>query len=226
MAKEIYSIALDGPAGAGKSTVAKLVAKQLGLTYIDTGAMYRTAAYIAITTNLSSEVDIYNKLIASKIDFFPNGNDIIVDGVDISSKIRTPEISRLVPIIAGYSSIRTYMRELQQEVAHKHSSILDGRDIGTMVLPDAMLKIYMIADVDIRAKRRHDELIAKGENIAYETIRQDVIDRDDQDYARSDSPLKKANDAVELDSSHLTPQECADRICDLFHTKTNVPKKP
>ncbi len=226
MTEQIYSIALDGPAGAGKSTVAKLVAKQLELTYIDTGAMYRTAAYIAIANNLSSEVEIYNKLIASKIEFFPNGNDIIVDGADISSKIRTPEISRLVPIIAGYSSIRTHMRTLQQEVARNHSSILDGRDIGTMVLPDATLKVYMIADVDIRAKRRHDELIAKGEKIAYETIRQDVINRDNQDYTRSDSPLKKANDAVELDSSHLTPQECADRICELFYKKTNVPKKP
>lgn len=222
VATNIYSIALDGPAGAGKSTVAKIVAKQLNLTYIDTGAMYRTAAYLAVANNLSREKDIYSKLQSTQIDFFPHGNDIIVNGEDISDRIRTPEISRLVPVIASYPSIRTHMRELQQEVAKKHSAILDGRDIGTMVLPDATLKVYLIADVDIRAKRRYDELMAKGEKISYEMIRQDVIDRDNQDYTRSDSPLKKADDAIELDSSHLTPQECADRICQLFNTKINV----
>ena len=202
-----FNIAIDGPAGAGKSTIAKQLAKDLGVVYVDTGAMYRAMAYYFITNGIG-EKDIVKIIDACKhVDVtitYENGvQNVWLNGENVSGKIRTEEVGNMASSTSVYPVVRNKLVELQQQLAKTTDVIMDGRDIGTVVLPHADVKIYMTASSAIRAKRRFEELSAKGIECNIDDIEKDIIDRDYRDMNRETSPLKKADDAVELDTSNL-----------------------
>ena len=205
-------IAIDGPGGAGKSTIAKQVAKALDIDYIDTGAMYRAVGYKLIR----DDVDMYDKdalsamLDATDIDF--SGGRTILDGEDISDRIRTQEISRKASECSALAPVRAKLVELQKKMGSTKSVIMDGRDIGTVVLKDAQLKIYLTASAEERASRRHRELLLKGEDISYEKVLADMQERDYNDMHREITPLRKANDAIELDTTGMSIDEVTEYI--------------
>ena len=205
-------IAIDGPGGAGKSTIAKQVAKALDIDYIDTGAMYRAVGYKLIR----DDVDMYDKdalsamLDATDIDF--SGGRTILDGEDISDRIRTQEISRKASECSALAPVRAKLVELQKKMGSTKSVIMDGRDIGTVVLKDAELKIYLTASAEERASRRHRELLLKGEDISYEKVLADMQERDYNDMHREITPLRKANDAIELDTTCMSIDEVTEYI--------------
>ena len=205
-------IAIDGPGGAGKSTIAKQVARALDLDYIDTGAMYRAVGYKLIRDN----VDMYDEdallamLEATDIDF--SGGKTILDGEDISDRIRTQEISRKASECSALAPVRAKLVELQKKMGSTKSVIMDGRDIGTVVLKDAELKIYLTASAEERASRRHRELLLKGEDISYEKVLADMQERDYNDMHREITPLRKANDAIELDTTGMSIDEVTEYI--------------
>ena len=202
-----FNIAIDGPAGAGKSTIAKQLAKELSYVYVDTGAMYRAMAYYFLTNNISPENIDAITLACSDVDItitYEEGTQHVwLNGEDVSSKIRAEEVGKMASVTSAYPVVRTKLVELQQQLAKKTDVIMDGRDIGTVVLPDADVKIYMTASSRIRAQRRYDELVAKGIDCNIDEIEKDIIERDYRDMNRETSPLKKADDAVELDTSNL-----------------------
>ncbi|KAA0783732.1 MULTISPECIES: (d)CMP kinase [Bacillus] len=210
------SIAIDGPAAAGKSTVAKVVAKKLSYVYIDTGAMYRTITYAA----LEQKVDIENeeKLMEVvknvNIEFQQGENTqlVFLNGQDVSEVIRTPEVTNRVSIVAKHRLVREEMVRRQQELAEKGGVVMDGRDIGTHVLPDAEVKIFMLASVEERAERRHLENINKGFDSNLEQLKKEIAQRDKLDSEREVSPLKKADDALELDTTSLSIEEVVQKI--------------
>lgn len=202
-----FNIAIDGPAGAGKSTIAKQLAKDLGMIYVDTGAMYRAFAYYFITNGIEDK-DIVKIIEACNhvditITYEDGVQNVWLNGENVSGKIRTEEVGKMASATSVYPVVRNKLVELQQQLAKKADVIMDGRDIGTVVLPNADVKIYMTASSAIRAKRRFDELVAKGVECNIDDIERDIIDRDYRDMNRETSPLKKAEDAVELDTSHL-----------------------
>lgn len=205
-------IAIDGPGGAGKSTIAKQVAKALDIDYIDTGAMYRAVGYKLIRDN----VDMYDEdallamLEATDIDF--SGGKIILDGEDISDRIRTQEISRKASECSALAPVRAKLVELQKKMGSTKSVIMDGRDIGTVVLKDAELKIYLTASAEERAERRYKELLLKGEDISYEKVLADMQERDYNDMHREITPLRKADDAIELDTTGMSIDEVTEYI--------------
>lgn len=205
-------IAIDGPGGAGKSTIAKQVAKALDIDYIDTGAMYRAVAYKLIRDN----VDMYDEdallamLEATDIDF--SGGKTILDGEDISDRIRTQEISRKASECSALAPVRAKLVELQKKMGSTKSVIMDGRDIGTVVLKDAELKIYLTASAEERAERRYKELLLKGEDISYEKVLADMQERDYNDMHREITPLRKADDAIELDTTGMSIDEVTEYI--------------
>ena len=202
-----FNIAIDGPAGAGKSTIAKQLAKELGYVYVDTGAMYRAMAYYFLTNQIQSDdIESISK-VCEDVDVsisYENGVQIVwLNGENISDKIRTEEVGKMASATSVHPVVRTKLVELQQKLAKTTNVIMDGRDIGTVVLPNANVKIYMTADARVRAKRRFDELTAKGIECDLDEIEKDILERDYRDMNRETSPLKKAEDAVELDTSHL-----------------------
>lgn len=205
-------IAIDGPGGAGKSTIAKQVAKALDIDYIDTGAMYRAVGYKLIRDN----VDMYDEdallamLEATDIDF--SGGKTILDGKDISDRIRTQEISRKASECSALAPVRAKLVELQKKMGSTKSVIMDGRDIGTVVLKDAELKIYLTASAEERAERRYKELLLKGEDISYEKVLADMQERDYNDMHREITPLRKADDAIELDTTGMSIDEVTEYI--------------
>ena len=202
-----FNIAIDGPAGAGKSTIAKQLAKELGYVYVDTGAMYRAMAYYFLTNDISKEnIEAISKaceIVDVSISYEDGAQVVWLNGENVSSKIRTEEVGKMASATSVYSVVRTKLVELQQKLAKKTDVIMDGRDIGTVVLPNADVKIYMTADARVRAKRRFDELTAKGMECNLDEIEKDILERDYRDMNRETSPLKKAEDAVELDTSNL-----------------------
>ncbi|EJR55644.1 (d)CMP kinase [Bacillus cereus] len=210
------SIAIDGPAAAGKSTVAKVVAKKLSYVYIDTGAMYRTITYAA----LEQKVDIENeeKLMEVvknvNIEFQQGENTqlVFLNGQDVSEVIRTPDVTNRVSIVAKHRLVREEMVRRQQELAKKGGVVMDGRDIGTHVLPDAEVKIFMLASVEERAERRHLENMNKGFDSNLEQLKEEIAQRDKLDSEREVSPLKKADDALELDTTSLSIEEVVQKI--------------
>lgn len=221
--EKTISIAIDGPAAAGKSTVAKIVAKKLGFIYIDTGAMYRAFTYAVIKAGLDPKSEqescsIINKV---KIDLLENGK-VICNGEDVTLPIREPLVSSNVSYIASYKDIRLALVEMQRKMAESKSVVMDGRDIGTYVLPSADVKIYQIASVETRAKRRYDENLLKGIPTSYEDVVNDVKNRDYIDSHRSFAPLKAACDAVTLDTSHLNIDEVVLEILSIVKSKTGV----
>ena len=205
-------IAIDGPGGAGKSTIAKQVARALDIDYIDTGAMYRAVGYKLIRDN----VDMYDEdalsamLDATDIDF--SGGRTILDGEDISDRIRTQEISRKASECSALAPVRAKLVELQKKMGSTKSVIMDGRDIGTVVLKDAELKIYLTASAEERAERRYKELLLKGEDISYEKVLADMQERDYNDMHREITPLRKADDAIELDTTGMSIDEVTEYI--------------
>lgn len=205
-------IAIDGPGGAGKSTIAKQVARALDIDYIDTGAMYRAVAYKLIRDNIDmhDEAALAAMLDATDIDF--SGGKTILDGEDISDRIRTQEISRKASECSALAPVRAKLVELQKKMGSTKSVIMDGRDIGTVVLKDAELKIYLTASAEERAERRYKELLLKGEDISYEKVLADMQERDYNDMHREITPLRKADDAIELDTTGMSIDEVTEYI--------------
>lgn len=214
-----YNIAIDGPAGAGKSTIAKLIAKKKGFIYVDTGAMYRAVALYFMEKGISANeqekisANVHN---ADVTITYENGEQIVwLNGRNVNSVIRTEEVGKMTSAISVNKDVRKKLVELQQALAKKESVVMDGRDIGTCVLPDANVKVYLTASSHVRALRRYEELKAKGQESDLETIEKDIIDRDYQDMHREISPLKQAEDAVLLDSSDMTIEQVAEAIIDM-----------
>lgn len=211
------NIAIDGPSAAGKSTIAKLLAKKLGYTHLDTGAMYRCVAYATKQNMISFEDEeaILQLMHQMEIRFDEKGN-VLLNNQDVSREIRNNEISMLTSKISIHPLVRQKLVEYQQEMAKEKGFILDGRDIGTVVLPDAELKIYMVASVEARAERRYQEYLEKNIDVSYDVIYKDIEERDYQDIHRKTSPLTKAIDAVEIDTSTLEIKEVVDKVCSLL----------
>ena len=216
-------IAIDGPAGAGKSTIAKLIAKQLGLVYIDTGAMYRAVGLKAKRNNIAcSEQEKIEEMLKNTEVELKNENGataVYLDGENVSTEIRLPEISRMASDISAVPAVRYAMVEMQRSMANKTDTILDGRDIETFVLPNADVKIFLTASVEERAERRYKELIARGENVKREDVRSDIEKRDYNDSHRALAPLKKADDATEVDTTGMTIDQVCEKIISLVRNK-------
>ncbi len=202
------NIAIDGPSAAGKSTIADILAQQLHYAHLDTGAMYRCVAYAAMTRQIDLDDEMALTRMLEHLDIhFNDAGEVWIGDENVSQKIRTNEISMAASKVSAHPQVRKSLVAKQQEIAKNKGYILDGRDIGTVVLPDAELKIYMVASVEARAKRRYKEYIEKGMNAEYETIYRDIEQRDYQDSHRKASPLKKAEDAMEIDTSDMTIAE-------------------
>ena len=219
----MYNIAIDGPAGAGKSTIAKKAAKKLDFIYVDTGAMYRAIALYFIRAGVKAEDE---KTISEKcvdidvsIDYVDGAQQVILNGENVNSKIRTEEVGQMASKSAAVPQVRSWLIDLQRDLAVTQNVIMDGRDIGTCVLPQATVKIYLTASADVRAKRRYDEYRAKGMDCDYEEILNTVKKRDMQDMTRAIAPLKQADDAVLLDTSDLSIEEVVDRILEICAEK-------
>lgn len=212
-------IAIDGPAGAGKSTIAKIAAEKLGYTYIDTGAMYRALTLKALTEkiDLSSEEAVTDLLKNSTIELKPSpqGQLVFLDGVDVSSEIRSNEVTSNVSKVAAHASMRAIMVELQYDMAVKGGVIMDGRDIGTAVLPKAELKIFMSATVEERARRRFEDNQQRGIESSFESLKEEIALRDKMDSEREASPLVQAEDAIFVDTTHLNIEQSAEEILKL-----------
>ena len=208
----MLSIAIDGPGGAGKSTVAKSVATRLNVDYIDTGAMYRAVAYKTIINDVDvDDTEKIKELLEETVIDFSKG-DIFLDGKNVNKEIREPEISKVASKVSQIFEVREKLVELQRIMAKTKSVVMDGRDIGTNVLPEANCKFYMTASPQERAKRRYDELKSKGKDVSYEDVFSDIVHRDKQDMERELNPLRKAEDAVEIDTTGLNIQEVVDII--------------
>lgn len=207
------NIAIDGPAGAGKSTIAKMVSAKLGYIYVDTGALYRTAA-LYITENNIPDENIEKALESADISLkFIDGTQMVfLGGRDVSELIRTPEISMAVSRTSAVPAVRAYLFETQKKIARENNVIMDGRDIGTVVLPDAEVKIFLTASAEERANRRYKELAEKPDCPPYEDILKDIIQRDYQDMHRETAPLRKADDAVLVDTTNLDLEQSAEEI--------------
>ena len=207
------NIAIDGPSAAGKSTIAKLLAKKLNYSHLDTGAMYRCVGYQANRSNIdTNDAAALAKMIdGMEIDFDSKGN-VYINGEDVSSAIRQNQVSMLASSVSVHPEVRERLVAMQQKIAENKGYIMDGRDIGTVVLPQAELKVFMIASVEARAQRRYQEYISTGLEADYKEIYDDIEKRDYQDIHRSVSPLKKADDALELDTSDMTVEEVEEAI--------------
>ena len=222
--KEHFSIAIDGPGGAGKSSLAKAVAKKLSILHVDTGAIYRTIGYAAFARGLNAkdESQIAPLLKEIQIDMAfdeTGGQKMLLDGKDVSTEIRLPEISMYASNVSALPCVRAYLLEMQRDIARKRSVIMDGRDIGTVVLPDADLKIYLTASAEERARRRCLELSERGTPEPYEAVLREINERDEQDMHRAIAPLREAADAVRLDTSALNFDESEQALLKLIQEK-------
>lgn len=214
-----FLVAIDGPAGAGKSTVARQVAEHLGITYIDTGAMYRALAWTVLQQKVHIEDEEAVAQIAEACEFTLHPNGIEVNGQFLTEEIRTPEIATAASNIARMPKVRRVLVSKQQAIAEKQSVVMDGRDIGTYVLPHADVKIFMTASIDERARRRYKELIAKGIQTDLEKLKEEIRRRDENDRTRKYAPLKQAKDAILMDTTHFTVEEVVQKILELCRNK-------
>lgn len=214
-----YQIAIDGPAGAGKSTIAKKVAKTKGFIYVDTGAMYRAMAYYLLTEKVNPEnaKEIEDKCQGADITIQYVGGEqvVLLNGANVNGVLRTEEVGNMASTTSKNPKVRERLTQLQKELAAKNDVVMDGRDIGTCVLPNADVKIYLTASPAVRAKRRFDELTAKGESCDIKKIEEDIVKRDQQDMNREIAPLKQAEDAHLVDSSYMTIEEVVQKILSL-----------
>lgn len=218
------NIAIDGPSAAGKSTIAKRLAKVLKFKHLDTGAMYRCIAYKAhlLDIDISDEKGIAAFLSSTTIDFDSSGK-IYLDGIDVTNAIRQKEIAWLASNVSTLLSVREDLVDRQKKFANEKGIIMDGRDIGTVVLPEAEVKIYLTASAKNRAERRYLEMISKDPSITYDDVYQEIIKRDLQDSTREHSPLKKADDAIEVDSTDLSIDEVVNKIIDIIKERKGSP---
>ena len=221
------SVAIDGPAGAGKSTIARQLAAELGYRYVDTGAIYRTVAYFMDLWGVSpKDVDGVNRYIDELtvgIEYDENGlQHMLMNGMDVTNDIRTQEISQKASLISAHPCVREMLLDMQREIAKQYNVIMDGRDIGTVVLPKATVKIFLTASAEIRAKRRCDELLAKGQKAKYETVLKEIQQRDYQDTHREIAPLKMARDSIKVDTSEMTVQQAVSAIRQIVQEKIGL----
>lgn len=216
----MINVAIDGPAGAGKSTVAKAVAKELGFIYVDTGALYRAVALNAVRSGVIDNDDKIVDMLKNtnvKLEFDENGIQcVILNGEDVSGLIRTPEISMGASNVSKIPAVREFLLNLQRDIAKHNNVIMDGRDIGSVVLPNADKKIFLTASADCRAKRRYDELVAKGENVTFEDVLDDVNKRDYQDSHREIAPMKPCVDSVIADNTGFNIEQSVKMIIDII----------
>ncbi len=215
-------MAIDGPAGAGKSTIAKLAAEKLGYAYIDTGAMYRSVAWKFLQTGKAFDEDFISGLSKTMlIDFKPEAkiNRVFVDGTEVTDAIRTPKVTAIVSRVAAIGAVREAMVDQQRRMGEAGGVLMDGRDIGTVVFPNAQLKIFLTASVEERARRRYAEMVAKGQQVDLQQLQADIAERDKQDSERAISPLRQAEDALLLDTSDMGISEVTDRILQLVQER-------
>ena len=207
-------IAIDGPAGSGKSTIAKLIAEDLGLVYLDTGAMYRLVTLKALNEGILDDLEKIKKML-DNLNIDIRENSFYLDNADVSDEIRKPAVSENVSNIAAIREVREKMVDLQRKFSKSKNVILDGRDIGTVVFPNADVKIFLVADAKERANRRYKELIVKGENVKIEEIYENILKRDEIDSTRKESPLKKAEDAIEVDTTSKNIEQVKNEILNI-----------
>ena len=222
-----YSIAIDGPAGAGKSTIAKKLAKELGYYYVDTGAIYRTVAYFLDLWGVSPKdvdgVERYIDELTVGIEYDEDGlQHMIMNGMDVTGEIRTQDISQKASLVSAHVVVREVLLDMQRDVAKAHNVIMDGRDIGTVVLPKANVKIFLTASAEVRAQRRTDELIAKGQKANYNQILKEIQQRDYQDTHREIAPLKLARDSIKVDTSEMDIDQAVAAIREIVSKKIPV----
>ncbi len=223
------NIAIDGPGGAGKSTISKAVAKKLGIIYVDTGALYRTIGYFGRENGLSvDDVKVSEKItpllskITIEIKYIDGAQHVILNGEDLGDKIRQPDISMYASAVSSVPSVRAFLLETQKELARKNSVIMDGRDIGTVILPNADVKIFLTASNEARATRRYNELVLKGVNVKYEDVLSEMNERDHADSTRAAAPLRAAEDAILFDNSDYEFEGSVAHILNLIEEKTGV----
>lgn len=205
------AVAIDGPAGAGKSTIARKTASEFGFIYVDTGALYRTVAYAVCKNNIeTNDVEKIKELLTKikiELKFIEGEQRVFLDDVDVSNEIRTPEVSMRASEVSSITQVREYLFSLQQDIAKNNDVIMDGRDIGTVVLPNADVKIYLTATSEDRAKRRYDQLLSQGVSVDFDNLVKEIEQRDYSDMNRDISPLKKADDAILVDTTGNTLEE-------------------
>ncbi len=212
------NIAIDGPSASGKGVTAKKLAELLNYNYLDTGAMYRAIGYFMISNNIT--LNTFDKTQLNQIEItFNSKNHVVLNGEEIEDKIRNAKVSKYASDFSKLKEVREFLVKKQKEIVRKKGFIADGRDIGSVVIPDAEVKIFLFAELDIRAKRRLKEYLEKGESVTYEEVKKQIYDRDFQDINRKESPLKKTKDAIELNTSYLTIDEQVKKIYDLVLKK-------
>ena len=213
------AVAIDGPGGAGKSSISKEVAKRLGIIYVDTGALYRTVGYYSRENGLSVEDAKISEKITPLLDginieirYVDGAQHVILNGEDLGDKIRQPDISMYASACSSVGNVRAFLLETQKKLARENSVIMDGRDIGTVILPDADVKIFLTASEQARATRRYNELVAKGSDVKYEDVLSELVERDRADSTRDVAPAVAAEDAIPFDNSWMTPEECVNKL--------------
>lgn len=223
MPAKTINIAIDGPAGAGKSTIAKAAAKALGFIYVDTGALYRAVAYFMLShridVNKEDKVASYLCDVVPELKYIDGVQHVFLNGEDVSDKIRTPEVSMGASAVSAIPRVRDFLFDLQKKIAAENNVVMDGRDIGTVVLPNADVKIYLTASAEERARRRHKELTEKGENVSFEEVLADVNKRDYNDTHREVAPLKQAEDAILCDTTNVDLQGAIDMLINIINEK-------
>ncbi|MCI7404219.1 (d)CMP kinase [Pyramidobacter sp.] len=215
-------IAIDGPAGAGKSTVAKLVASKLGISYLDTGALYRALAYYLDSLAIPAQESPELRKALFDVTVEIRASSVFLNGTDVSSLIRTPAVDRIASLYSALPSVREKLLMLQRDQALKGGLVADGRDMGTVVFPYAPVKVFLTAQAEVRAQRRHDELAARGVKVEYRKLLDEILQRDEADVKRSIAPLKQAPGAVLLDSSSMNAEQVADAIADIARAVCHV----
>lgn len=218
-------IAIDGPAGAGKSTIAKALAKKMDIIYVDTGALYRTVGYHAFINGVAKEdsAGIIGLLkdLDIELKYVGGTQHVFLNGEDLGDKIRLPEISMYASAVSAIPEVRAFLLDTQRSIARKNSVVMDGRDIGTVILPDAEVKIFLTASEEERARRRYEELIASGKSTTLEDVRADMAQRDKNDSTRAVAPAIPAKDAILFDNTGCTLEESVDRVIEIIRVKTN-----
>lgn len=225
----MISVAIDGPSGAGKSSLAKRLAAELGFIYVDTGAMYRSIGLYGlrkgIDLNDTQQVSDSLAEISIRLAFENGSQHIYLNDEDVSQEIRKEQAGMAASAVASQPNVRSFLLDLQRDMAKKYNILMDGRDIGTVILPDATLKIFLTASVQARAERRYKELVEKGEKADFEQVKADIEQRDWQDIHRETAPLKKADDAVEVDTSEMTLEESFNALLDLIQARISQQKE-